>query len=108
MFEQVKFDFLRKTITKRRIATLPDKTDNFLRNLKHPTSVNLLKRCIGFVNFNRQYTPKVAKKLTTLYQLLQKDIKYQLTQVPKDDINENLAKTAKLLLRLPVPTKSSL
>ena len=60
----------------------------------------------GFVNFYRQLLPRPAEKLKTLYQHMQKDIKFQLTSAIRRhffDINENLAKTAGSSLRLPVP-----
>ena len=50
----------------------------------------------------------LAEKLVPLYKLLQKDIKFTLAQVHKDaifDINQNLARAAKLSLRLPLPDK---
>ena len=66
------------------------------------------QRYIGFVQFYRQYIPGLAEKLVPLYKLLQKDVKYELTQIHKDaifDINENLANAAKMSLRLPLPDK---
>ena len=65
-----------------------------------------LQRYIGFVQFYRQYIPKLAENLVPLYNLLQKDFKYELTQIHKDaifDINENLANAAKMSLQLPLP-----
>ena len=50
----------------------------------------------------------LAEKLVPLYNLLQKDVKFALTQVHKDaifDINQYLARAAKLSLRLPLPDK---
>ena len=50
----------------------------------------------------------LAEKLVPLYKVLQKDVKFALTQVHKDaifDINQNLARAAKLSLRLPLPDK---
>ena len=67
-----------------------------------------LQRYIGFVHFYRQYIPRLAEKLVPLYTLLQKDVKFQFTQVHIDaifDINENLANAAKMSLRLPLPDK---
>ena len=67
-----------------------------------------LQRYIGFVQFYRQYIPRLAEKLVPLYTLLQKDVKYERTQIHKDaifDINENLANAAKMSLRLPLPDK---
>ena len=67
-----------------------------------------LQRYIGFVQFYRQYKPKLAEKLILLYKLFQKHVKYELTQIHKDDIfdiNETLANAAKMSLRLPLPDK---
>ena len=67
-----------------------------------------LQRYLGLVQFYRQYLPRLAAKLVPLYQLLQQNVKYELTQVHKDaifDINENLANAAKMSLRLPLPDK---
>ena len=100
--------FLGRSITTKGIAPIEDKIDKFLKNIKLPTSVKSLQRYIGFVQFYRQYIPRLAEKLVPPYKLLQKDVKYELTQIHKDaifDINENLANAAKMSLRLPLPDK---
>ena len=107
-FGHPKIEFLGRSITTKDIAPLEGRIDNFLKKLKLPISVKSLQRYIGFVQFYRQYIPKLAEKLVPLYKLLQKDVKFVLTQVHKDaifDINENLARAAKLSLRLPLPDK---
>ena len=63
---------------------------------------------IEFMQLYRKYIQRLAGKLTPLYKLLQKDVPFKSTPQHKDihfDINENLAKDAKLLLRLPLPDK---
>ena len=107
-FGHPKIEFLGRSITTKGIAPLADRIDDFLKKLKLPTSVKSLQRYIGFVQFYRQYIPKLAEKLVPLYRLLQKDVKFAMMQVHKDaifDINENLARAAKLSLRLPLPDK---
>ena len=107
-FGHPQIDFLGRSITSKGVAPLEDKIDDFLKKIKLPTSIKSLQRYIGFVQFYRQYIPRLAEKLTPLYKLLRKDIKFQLTQQHKDiifEINENLAKAAKLSLRLPLPDK---
>ena len=102
-FGHPEIEFLGRSIT-----PIEDKIDKFLKNIKLPTSVKSLQRYIGFVQFYRQYIPRLAEKLVPLYKLLQKDVKYELTQIHKDaifDINENLANAAKMSLRLPLPDK---
>ena len=107
-FGHPKIEFLGRSITTKGIAPLEDKIDKFLNKLKLPTSVKSLQRYIGFVQIYRQYIPMLAEKLVPLYKLLQKDVEFALTQVHKDaifDINQNLARAAKLSLRQPLPDK---
>ena len=107
-FGHPEVEFLGRSITTKGIAPIEEKIDKFLKNIKLPTSVRSLQRYIGFVQFYRQYIPRLAEKLVPLYKLLQKDVKYELTQIHKDaifDINENLANAAKMSLRLPPPDK---
>ena len=107
-FGHPEIEFLGRSITTIGTATIEEKIEKFLKNIKLPTSVKSLQRYIGFVQFYRQYIPRLAEKLVTLYKLLQKDVKYELTQIHKDaifDINENLANAAKMSLRLPLPDK---
>ena len=93
------------------VAPLEDKIDDFLKKDK-ATHISQIPpevlHPIGFVQFYRQYIPRLAEKLPPLFKILQKDVKFQLTQQDKDisfDINENLVKAAKLSIRLPLPDK---
>ena len=107
-FGHPEIEFLGRSITSEGVGPIEKKIDDFLKNIKLPTSVKSVQRYIGFVQFYRQYIPRLAEKLVPLYKLLQKDVKFQLAQVHKDaifDINENLANAAKLSLRLPLPDK---
>ena len=107
-FGHPQIDFLGRSITSKGVAPLEGKIDDFLKKIKVPTSVKSLQRYIGFVQFYRQYIPRLAENITPLYKLLQKDVKLQLTHQHKDttfENNENLAKAAKLSLRLPFPDK---
>ena len=107
-FGHPEIEFLGRSITSKGVAPIEEKLDKFLKNINLPTSVKSLQRYIGFVQFYRQYIPCLAEKLVPLYNFLQKDAKFELTQVHKDamfDINENLAKAAKMSLRLPLPDK---
>ena len=107
-FGHPEMEFLGRSITSKGFASIEEKIDKFLKNIKLPTSVKSLQRYIGFVQFYRQYIPCLAEKLLPLYKLLQKDAKFESTQVHKDvmlDIIENLANAAKMSLRLPLPDK---
>ena len=89
------------------MAPLPDKIDHFPTNLELPTSVKSLQWYIGLLFFYKQNKPRLPETLIPLYQLLQKYVNFQLTQVHKVTIFNinaaNLAKAAKLFLRLPLP-----
>ena len=78
-FGHPEIEFLGRSITTKGIAPIEEKIDKFLKNTKLPTSVKSLQRYIGFVQFYRQYIPRLAEKLVPLYKLLQKDDKYELT-----------------------------
>ena len=95
-------EFPGRSIISKGVAPIKEIIEGILENIKLPTSVMPLQRYIGFVHFYCQYSPRLAKELVLLYKLLQKDVKYELTQVHKDaifDINENLANAAKMSLQ---------
>ena len=99
-FRHPEIEFLGRSITSKGVAPIEEKIDKFLRNIKLPTSVKSLQRYIGFVQFYRQYISKLAEKLVTQYKMLQKDVKYELTQIHKDanaifDINGTLPRLLK-------------
>ena len=103
-FGHPEIEFLGRSITSKGVAPIEEKINNILKNIKQPTSV----KSIGFVQFYREHIPCLAEKLVPLYKLLQKDVKFELTQIHKDamfGINENLANAAKMSLRLPLRNK---
>ena len=106
-FGHPEIEFLGKSIITKGIAPIEEKVDKFLENIKLPTSVKSLQRYIGFVQFNRQYIPRLPEKLIHPYKLLQKDVKNELTQVHEGVIFDikNLANAAKVSLQLPFPDK---
>ena len=78
-FGHTEIEFLGRSITTKGIATIKEKTDKILRNIKSPTSVKSLERYIGFVQFYRRYIPRIAEKLVPLNKLLEKDVINELT-----------------------------
>ena len=68
----------------------------------------MLQRYVGFVNFDRQYIPKLAYNLIPLQLLLRKEVPFKLAQQQKDanfEINEYLLKASTSSLELPLPGK---
>ena len=110
-FGHPEIEFLGRSITTKGIPPLEDRIDKLLKNLNLPTSIKSLQRYIVFVQFYRQFIPRLAETLVPLYKLLQNVVMVALTQVHKDasfDINENLARGAKLSPGLPLPDKQLL
>ena len=100
-FGQSKHEFLGKTISSQGISPIEHKIDSFLKNLNGPATIKSLQRYMGFVKFYRQYVPNLAEKLVPLYEFEPTDtIRHSMFE-----INENLAKAAKLSLKLPLPEK---
>ena len=62
-FGHPEIEFLGRSITSKGIGPIEKKIDDFLKNIKLPTSVKSLQRYIGFVQFYRQYIPRLAEKL---------------------------------------------
>ena len=99
---------LGKTICTAAIVLTEERIKKFLKNLKLPSIVNLLQLFLGFVNFYRQYIPRLVDKLVLLHLMLQKVVPFNSTQDPKDailEINECLLKASKMSLKLPLPEK---
>ena len=58
-----------------------------IRDLPTPIDVHSLRRLLGFCSFYREYTPRFTELAFSLYQLLQKDYKWEWT--PERDKNWN-------------------
>ena len=65
-FGYPEIEFLGRSLTTKGIAPIQEKIDKFLKNIKLPTSVKSLQQYIGFVQFYRQYIPRLAEKLVPL------------------------------------------
>ena len=89
-------DFLGRTITTNGVAPQKQKIAKFLENVKFPRSKKALQRYIGFLNYYRNYIPRLAERLTPFFQLLKTtDAKTKIPITPdimKDfkEINEAL------------------
>ena len=95
-FKNAEGKFFRKTISKH----FWPKNGNVFTKFKLPSLVKALQRYIGFVSVHSRIISRLAEKIIPLYFWLQRDTKVQLTQAHNDhhiDVNEDLAKAAKLL-----------
>ena len=104
-------DFLGRTITTKGVAPQKQKIANFLEKVNFPRSKKALQRYIGFLNYYRNYIPRLAEQLTPFFQLLKTtDAKAKISITPdimKDfrEINEALDRSCQLALRQPLPGK---
>ena len=69
-FEVQDLDFLGRTITIKGVAPQKQKITKFLEKVKIPRSKKALQSYIGFLNYYRNYIPRLAERLTPFFQLL--------------------------------------
>ena len=106
-------DFLRRTITTKGVAPQKQKITKFVENVKFPRSKKALQRYIGFLNYYRNYIPRLAERLrlTPFFQLLKTtDAKTKIPITPDiikefREINEAPDRCCQLALRQPLPGK---
>ena len=110
-FEVQEVDFLVRTITANGVAPQKQKIAKFLEKDKFPRSKKALQRYIGFLNYYRNYIPRLAERLTPFFQLLKTtDAKTKIPitfDIMKEfrEINEALDRCCQLALRQPLPGK---
>ena len=63
-------EFLGRTISPEGISTQARKIQKFFDKLRFPKSKKALQRYLGFVNYHRNYFPRMAEKLSPFYKLL--------------------------------------
>ena len=104
-------DFFVRTITTKGVAPQKQKITKFLEKVKFPRSKKALRRYIGFLNFYRNYIPRLAERLTPFFQLLKTtDAKTKIPITPDimkefREINEALDRCCQLALLQPLPGK---
>ena len=101
-------NFLGRTISPEGIAPQTHKVKNFLSKLRFPKSKKALQRYLGFVNYYRNYIPRMAEKLHPFYKLLKTDTSINITQDLVDTfelVNKALDDACELSLKQPLPGK---
>ena len=74
-FGVTQIEFLGRTITPHRIAPQDQKAKNFLPKVRFPKSKKQVQKYIGFVNYYRNYIPRLSEKPIGMYELLKADQK---------------------------------
>ena len=81
------------------------KIQKFLANVRFPKSKKQVQRYIGFVNYYRNYIPRLSEKLLGFYELLKVDKQIKVTEELLDHykaINAALAEACGLALKQPI------
>ena len=101
-------EFLGRTISPEGVSPQARKIQNFLAKLRFPKSKKALQRYLGFVNFYRNYIPRMAEKLNPFYKLLKTEVPINITSDLKetfDSVNTALKNACELALKQLIPGK---
>ena len=101
-------EFLGRTISSNGVSPQPHKIQNFLSLLRFPKSIKALQRYLFFVNYQRNYIPRMAKKLNSFYKLLKAEVPINVTAELKetsDSVNKALGDACQLAWKQHIPGK---
>ena len=99
---------LGRTISPEGISPQARKIHNFLYKLRFPKSNKALQRYLGFVNYYRNYIPRMAEKPNPFYKLLRTEEPIKISSELKetfDSVNKALSDVCELALKQPTPGK---
>ena len=77
-------EFLGRTISSEGVLPQSQKIQNFLNKLRFPKSKKALQRYLGFINYYRNYIPRMAEKLNPFYKILKADVLINITSELKE------------------------
>ena len=72
-FAVTQIEFLGRTITPHGVAPQDHKITNFLSKIRFPRSKKQVQKHIGFINYYRNYIPRLSEKMIGMYELLKAD-----------------------------------
>ena len=101
-------DFVRRTITPEGVRPQRHRVQNILEKTKLPKSKKALQRYLGFLNYYRNYIPRLSENLTPLFKLLKNYAKVMETPDLLEqftEINKALDRCCELALKQPLPNK---
>ena len=107
-FGATAIDFLGRTITPEGVKPRKERLTNFLEKTNFPKSKKALQRYLGFVNYYKNYIPRLSEKLAPFFQLLKKDEKVLVTTELVEqfnDIKKDLDRCSQLALKQPLPNR---
>ena len=98
-------DFLGQTITPGGISPQTDKVKLFFQQLEFPKSKKALQRYIGFLKYYRNYIPRLSKKLSPFFKLLNETSQFCIPNTVLDtfiELNHQLEKSCSLAPKQPI------
>ena len=101
-------EFLGRTISSEGVSPQAHKIQNFLAKFRFPKSKKALQQYLGFVNYYRNYIPRMAEKLHPFNKLLKTEVPINITSKLKeifDSVNKALSDACELALEQPIPGK---
>ena len=99
-------EFLGRTVSPERISPRARKIQNFRDKLRFPKSKKALQRYLCFVNYYRNYIPRMTEKLNPFYKLLKTEVPINITSELKEifgSVNKALSDACQLALKQPIP-----
>ena len=107
-FGAKEINFLGRTITPQGVKPQKQNVQNFLEKTKFPKSKKALQRYLGFLNYNRNYVPRLSERLAPFYKMLKSDEKVLVSKElvqQFEEINRALDKCCDVALQQPIPNK---
>ena len=105
-FGTKEIDFLGRTITPQGVKPQKQNVQNFLENTKFSKSKKALQRYLGFLNYYRNFVPKLFERLAPFYKMLKSDEKVLVSKEliqQFEEINKALEKCCDLALQQTFP-----
>ena len=87
-------EFLGRTITPHGVAPQDHKITNFLSKIRFPRSKKQVQKYIGFINYYRNYIPRLSEKMIGMYEFLKADAKITISEELVDNFKAINASTS--------------
>ena len=101
-------EFLGRTISPAGVAPQTHKIQKHLQTIKFPRTKKGLQRYIGFVNYYRNYIPRLSEKIAPFHELIKSDKPVKIDQdliSNFEAINKSLDNACDLWLKQPLPNR---
>ena len=105
-FGATEIDFLGRTITSHGVKPQRQNVQNFLEKTKFPKSKKALQRYLGFLNYYRNYVPRLSERLAPFHKMLKSDAEKSWYQKNWSNSLGNQQSTRQVLRFSPTTTHS--